>query len=79
MSVGAICFTSSNSNGSCWVFLAPPPPAFGNFFFPYTTFSKQKVYTTYTPPPPTPNKFSSPEKNHDLGQQKKATYTYFRN
>ena len=24
MSMGAICFTSSGSNGGCWVFLVPP-------------------------------------------------------
>ena len=35
MSAGAICFTSSGSNGGCWVVLVPPLPAFleKGFFF----------------------------------------------
>ena len=52
MSVGAICFTSSGSNGGCWVVLVFP--RFFFFFFgkkgfslPYTTYAKTKVYTTY--------------------------------
>ena len=43
LSVGAICFTSSGSNGGCWVVLVSPP-----LFFPYATYAKKKVYATYT-------------------------------
>ena len=47
MSVGAICFTSSSSNGGCWVVLV----FFGdnllfygkNVFFPYTTYTKRNA------------------------------------
>ena len=44
MSVGAICFTSSGSNGGCWVVLVFPRLFFGKmgFFFPYATYAKKK-------------------------------------
>ena len=44
LSVGAICFTSSGSNGGCWVLLVPPPPLFfleKGVFFPYATYTKK--------------------------------------
>ena len=81
MSVGAICFTSSGSNGGCWVVLVfprSPPPSFfffgkGAFFFlPYTTYArKKKVYATYTK-----KKFPS-KKKRDL-HQKKSYATYYK-
>ena len=47
MSVGAIiiiCFTSSGSNGDCWVVLVFPRLFFSKkgFFFPYATYAKKK-------------------------------------
>ena len=44
MSVGAICFTSSGSNGGCWVVLVFPRLFFGKmgFFSPYATYAKKK-------------------------------------
>ena len=54
MSVGAICSTSSGSNGGCWVVLVfprPPPPLFvwkKGFFSPYVTYAKKK-FTQHTP------------------------------
>ena len=44
MSVGAICFTFSGSNGGCWVVLVFPRLFFGKmgFFFPYATYAKKK-------------------------------------
>ena len=47
MSVGAICFTSSGSNGGCWVVLVFPRLFFFffgkmGFFFPYATYAKKK-------------------------------------
>ena len=44
MSVGAICFSSSGSNGGCWVVLVFPRLIFGKmgFFFPYATYAKKK-------------------------------------
>ena len=49
MSVGAICFTSSGSNGGCWVVLVFPRLFFGKmgFFSPYATYAKKKSYATY--------------------------------
>ena len=90
MSVGAICFTSSGSNGGCWVVLVFPRPFFGKmgFFFPYATYAKKKkVYATYTK-----KKINfRRKKKRDLRQKKKsyatyakkknkkATYAYFHN
>ena len=53
MSVGAICFTSSGSNGGCWVVLVFPRLFFFFLekwvFFPHTYLrQKKKVYATYT-------------------------------
>ena len=57
MSVGAICFTSSGSNGGCWVVLVYPPPLFcflfvfflkKAFFFPCATYPPKKGHATYT-------------------------------
>ena len=44
MSVGAIGFTSSGSNGGCWVVLVFPHLFFGKkgFFFPYVIYAKKK-------------------------------------
>ena len=66
MSVGAICFTSSGSNGSCWVVLVPPRPPFffeKSGFLLYATCAEKKrslralhpktvpKKTRFTPPP----------------------------
>ena len=51
MSVGAICFTSSGSNGGCWVVLVSPPPLFfgKKVFFPIRDLRQNtKVYATDT-------------------------------
>ena len=74
MSVGAICFTSSGSNGGCWVVLLFPRLFFGKmgFFFPYATYAKKKkVYATYTKKKKFPSK-----KKRDLRQKKKVYATY---
>ena len=44
MPVGAICFTSSGSNGGCWVVLVFPCLFFAKmgFFSPYATYAKKK-------------------------------------
>ena len=53
MSVGAICFTSSGSNGGCWVVLVFPRLFFFFFlekwvFFPHTRLTpRKKIYATY--------------------------------
>ena len=75
MSVGAICFTSSSSNGGCWVVLVSPSPRFfDKGFLPHTRL--------------TPNTKVLLEKKRDLRQKKsyltyakkkKANYTSFRN
>ena len=72
MSVGAICFTSSGSNGGCWVVLVfprPPPPLFfffflKNGFFPHTRLRPKEKFTRLTP------KKISIEKKRDLRQKK---------
>ena len=69
MSVGAICFTSSGSNGGCWVVLVFPRLFFGKmgFFFPYATYAKKKkVYATYTK-----KKISVEKKNATYAKKKK--------
>ena len=46
MFVGAICFTSSGSNGGCWVVLVSPPPPFfpgKKVFFLATCAKKQSL------------------------------------
>ena len=50
MSVGAICFTSSGSNGGCWVvFVFPRPFLEKRGFFSHTPLTpKKEVYRTYT-------------------------------
>ena len=43
MSVGAICFTSSGSNGGCWVVLVFPRLFFGKWvFFSHTRLTPKK-------------------------------------
>ena len=77
MSVGAICFTSSGSNGGCWMVLVFPPPPFflsfflfffflrkKGFFFPVRKLRQKKKFTRLTP------------KNFPL---KNAIYAYFHN
>ena len=88
MSVGAICFTSSGSNGGCWVVLVFPRLFFGKmgFFSPYATYAKKKRFTRLTPKK---KKFrrkknatdAKKKKLRDLRQKKnkKATYAYFHN
>ena len=72
MSVGAICFTSSGSNGGCWVVLVFPRLFFlwkNEFFFPIRDLrQKKKVYATYTKKKKFPSK-----KKPDLRQKKKFT------
>ena len=53
MSMGAICFTSSGSNGGCWVVLVFPRIFFfflekRVFFFIHDLRQKIKVCATYT-------------------------------
>ena len=74
MSVGAICFTSSGSNGGCWVVLVFPRLFFGKmgFFFPYATYAKKKKFTRLTPK----KKISVEKKKRDLRQKKKVYATY---
>ena len=50
MSVGAICFTSSSSNGGCWVVVVFAGLFLEKWgFFPHTRCTpKKKVYATYT-------------------------------
>ena len=74
MSVGAICFTSSGSNGGCWVVLVFPRLFFGKmgFFFPYATYAKKKKFARLTPK----KKISVEKKNRDLRQKKKVYATY---
>ena len=72
MSMGAICFTSSGSNGGCWVVLVFPRLFGGGggsgFFFP-ATYAKKKVYATYT------KKIFRRKKNATYAQKKSyATY-----
>ena len=69
MSVGAICFTSSGSNGGCWVVLVFPRLFFGKmgFFFPYATYAKKKKFTRLTP-----KKNFRRKKKRDLRQKKKS-------
>ena len=90
MSVGAICFTSSGSNGGCWVVLVFPRLFFffwkNGFFFPIRDLRpKRKIYATYTKKKKFPSK-----KKRDLRPKKKvtrlapkknekATYAYFHN
>ena len=66
MSVGAICFTSSGSNGGCWVVLVFPHLFFflkNGFFFPIRDLrQKKKVYATYT------------KKKINFRRKKNATY-----
>ena len=71
MSVGAICFTSTGSNGGCWVVLVFPRLFWGGggmgFFFPYATYAKEKkVYATYT-------KKKFPSKKNATYAKKKVT------
>ena len=69
MSVGAICFTSSGSNGGCWVVLVFPRLFFGKmgFFFPYATYAKKKKFTRLTPK----KKISVEKKNATYAKKKK--------
>ena len=69
MSAGAICFTSSGSNGGCWVLLVSPRLFFleKSFFFHKRLTPKKKVYSTYTKKK---NKFPS-KKNATYAKKKK--------
>ena len=86
MSAGAKCFTSSGSNGGCWVVLVFPRLFLEKWvFFSHTRLTpKKKVYATYT------KKKFSVEKKTRLApktkvtrlmpkKNKKATYAYFHN
>ena len=48
MSVRATCFTSSGSNGGCWVVLVPPAPlCLEKRFLFHKQLTQKNVYTTY--------------------------------
>ena len=48
MSVGAICFTPSGSNGGCWVVLVFPRLFLEKrVFFPYATYAKKNKKASY--------------------------------
>ena len=73
MSVGAICFTSSGSNGGCWVVLVFPRFFFCgkmSFFSPYTTYAKINKFTRLTP------KKKFPSKKNATYAKKKSDATY---
>ena len=66
MSVGAVCFTCTGSNGGCWVVLVFPRLFFlkkGVFF--HTQLTPKKKFTRFTP------KKNSVEKKRHLRQKKK--------
>ena len=68
MSVGAICFTSSGSNGGCWVVLVFPRLFFSGkmgFFFPYATYAKKKISVEKK------TRLTPKKKLRDLRQKKK--------
>ena len=85
MSVGAICFTSSGSNGGCWVVLVFPLPFFVEkwVFFPIRDLrQKKKVYATYTQKKISVEKktrLTPKKKSYATYAKKKATYAYFHN
>ena len=60
MSVGAICFTSSGSNGSCWVVLVFPRLFFLFFekrvFFSIRNLRQKKNLTRLSPKKKTPQR-----------------------
>ena len=68
MSVGAICFTSSGSNGGCWVVLVFPRFFFffgkNCFFFPMRDLRQKK-------------KFLSKKNAAYSKKNKKSSYAYF--
>ena len=72
MSVGAICFTSSGSNGGCWVVLVFPRLFFGKMgFFSIRDLRQKKMFTRLTP-----KKKISVEKKTRLTPKKKSYTTY---
>ena len=88
MSVGAICFTSSGSNGGCWVVLVFPRLFFGKmgFFSPYATYAKKKKFRRLTPkkkkfPSKKKTRLTPKKKSYATyaKKKKKATYAYFHN
>ena len=70
MSVGAICFTSSGSNGGCWVVLVFPRLFLwkNGFFFPIRDLRKKKSIRDLHPKKKFPSK-----KKRDLHPKKKVT------
>ena len=72
ISVGAKCFTSSGSNGSCWLVLVPPP-----------FFLKELVFFSVRDLRPKKNLRNLHQKNFskkcDLRPPQKASYAYFHN
>ena len=82
MSVGGICFTSSNSSGGCWVVLAPPPFGKKGFPPPYATYAKiQKFYATYTKKVFLSKNatYAKKESYATYAHKKKASYAHFHN
>ena len=83
MSMEAICFTSSGSNGGCWVFVVftPPPVFFEKGFFVYThLIEKKNLRDLYQKNIPPETKVTYPEKQiRDLHRKRQASYAYFHN
>ena len=77
MSVGAICFTSSGSNGGHWVVLVPPPPFFAKMFFFHTRLMlKKKVYAIYTKKKSVEKKTRLTQKKSELHLFPQSSYTF---
>ena len=75
MSVGAICFTSSGSNGGCWVVLVFPRLFFwkNGFFFPIRDLRQKKKSIRDLHPK---KKNFRRKKKRDLRPKKKSYATY---
>ena len=88
MSVGAICFTSSGSNGGCWVVLVFPRLFLwkNGFFFPIRDLRQKKkksIRDLHQKKNISAEKknatYAQKKKLRGLRQKKKATYAYFHN
>ena len=83
MFVGAVCFTFSGSNGSCWVvhtfFLGDLLLFLKKIFSPYTPYAKNK-FTQRKPKKqgsgPEKKTQLTPKKNYASCAKKKALYTF---
>ena len=84
MSVGAICFASSGSDGGCWVVLVFSRPFFleRRVFFPIRDLHPQKkIYVTYTKKifPAKKAQLKPKKKYVTYAKKKSASYAYFHN